>query len=101
MSADAVHNSGFLFQLPELTSMTTILSLKSKETHLAVVGLGYVGLPLAVALNRYFSVYGLDTDSRRIQELRAGIDPTRSATARDLRGISQQLTTTPEPPTSA
>ncbi len=73
--------------------MTTILALNSKETHLAVVGLGYVGLPLAVALNRYFSVYGLDTDSRRIQELRAGIDPTRSATASDLHGISQQLTT--------
>ena len=73
--------------------MTTILSLTNKETHLAVVGLGYVGLPLAVALNRYFSVYGLDTDSRRIQELRTGIDPTRSATGRDLGAISQQLTT--------
>ena len=38
-------------------------------------------------------MYGLDTDSRRIQELRTGIDPTRSATGRDLRAISQQLTT--------
>ena len=45
-------HSGLLFQLPESTTMTTILSLTNKETHLAVVGLGYVGLPLAVALNR-------------------------------------------------
>lgn len=75
--------------------MTTIEALRNKEAHVGVVGLGYVGVPLAVALNRHFSVYGLDTDTHRIQELRAGIDHTRSASDRDLDQIRPHLTTDP------
>lgn len=41
-----------------------------------VVGLGYVGLPLAVALSRTFATTGLDIDARRIDELRSGFDRT-------------------------
>jgi UDP-N-acetyl-D-galactosamine dehydrogenase len=48
-----------------------------QERSFAVVGLGYVGLPVAVALGRQFnSVFGFDTSSERIAELRAGIDRT-------------------------
>ena len=43
---------------------------------IAVVGLGYVGLPLAVALARHFSVIGFDISSARIEELRGGHDRT-------------------------
>ncbi len=42
----------------------------------AVVGLGYVGLPLAVALAGKFETVGLDIDSRRIEELAGGHDRT-------------------------
>ncbi len=45
--------------------------------HIVVIGLGYVGLPLAVALAKSFRVTGLDIDSGRIEELRAGHDRTR------------------------
>jgi UDP-N-acetyl-D-galactosamine dehydrogenase len=51
----------------------------SGETHLqtvVVVGLGYVGLPLAVALARSFPTYGLDIDVGRIEELGRGHDRT-------------------------
>lgn len=41
-----------------------------------VVGLGYVGLPLAVALAKQFNVVGLDVDARRIEELERGHDRT-------------------------
>ena len=41
-----------------------------------VLGLGYVGLPLAVALAQQHDTVGLDIDARRIEELRAGHDRT-------------------------
>ncbi|HEY0111912.1 MAG TPA: nucleotide sugar dehydrogenase [Allosphingosinicella sp.] len=43
---------------------------------IVVVGLGYVGLPLAVALARSYPVIGLDIDERRVDELERGIDRT-------------------------
>lgn len=48
-----------------------------KNTKIVVVGLGYVGLPLAVALARSFDVVGFDIDKGRVAELSAGRDRTR------------------------
>ena len=49
----------------------------SADLHIVVIGLGYVGLPLAVALAKSFRVTGLDIDEGRIRELEAGHDRTR------------------------
>ncbi|MBB5634846.1 UDP-N-acetyl-D-mannosaminuronate dehydrogenase [Pedobacter cryoconitis] len=43
-----------------------------KDTPIAVIGLGYVGLLLAVAFARYFKVTGFDTKQKRIEELNTG-----------------------------
>jgi UDP-N-acetyl-D-galactosamine dehydrogenase len=43
---------------------------------IAVIGLGYVGMPLAVALSRRFDVVGFDVDQSRVRELRSGRDRT-------------------------
>ncbi len=43
--------------------------LKGRETSLAVVGLGYVGLPVALEFARHFNVTGYDIDSGRIASL--------------------------------
>lgn len=51
------------------------LSLTS-ETPIVVVGLGYVGLPLAVALAKKFNVVGFDISQQRISELKDGFDRT-------------------------
>lgn len=48
-----------------------------KEEELAVVGLGYVGLPLAVEFSSYFKVIGFDTNSKKINLYKQGYDPTR------------------------
>lgn len=48
----------------------------SPAVRIAVIGLGYVGLPLAVAFARHFSVVGFDIDKRRIGELARGHDRT-------------------------
>ena len=59
---------------------------------IVVVGLGYVGLPLAVALARHFPTIGLDVDSARIAELRDGHDRTREISADVLAGSPLRLT---------
>lgn len=46
------------------------------ETKIAIIGLGYVGLPLAVEFAKKFSVVGFDIDQRRIGELHSGTDRT-------------------------
>ncbi len=52
--------------------MLTFEALSAKKEKIAVVGLGYVGLPLAVHLSRYFDVVGYDFKSSRIAELTSG-----------------------------
>jgi UDP-N-acetyl-D-galactosamine dehydrogenase len=46
------------------------------NTTICVVGLGYVGLPLAVALSRHFTVVGYDVDTNRVTDLQNGVDVT-------------------------
>ena len=63
---------------------------------IVVVGLGYVGLPVAVALARKFEVTGFDIDSGRIAELRSGYDRTREIDEGLLAVSSLALTDTPD-----
>ena len=58
---------------------------------IVVVGLGYVGLPLAVALARRFDVTGLDIDARRVDELRSGHDRTHEVLPEALAVSSLRL----------
>ncbi len=51
---------------------------------IGVIGLGYVGLPLAVEFGRRYPTVGFDIDSRRIGELRAGRDRSLEVTAEEL-----------------
>ena len=46
------------------------------EEQLSVIGLGYVGMPIAVAFSKKVSVIGFDTNSEKIKLYQAGIDPT-------------------------
>lgn len=62
--------------------------LKKKKEKIAVVGLGYVGLPLAVHLSHHFDVIGFDIKPNRIKELEQGIDSTREVEEEKLK-ISQ------------
>ena len=60
---------------------------------IAIIGLGYVGLPLAVAFGKQYAVVGFDTNPNRIADLRRGHDRTHSLTANQL-GETTQLTLT-------
>ncbi len=54
------------------------------EAKIAVIGLGYVGLPLAIAFSKKFEVVGFDINQKRINELRSGEDSTLEITADEL-----------------
>jgi UDP-N-acetyl-D-galactosamine dehydrogenase len=62
-----------------------------RSHRIGVVGLGYVGLPLAVALARHFPVIGFDIKAERIDDLRQAIDRTGEVAAADLRTTSLRL----------
>ena len=64
----------------------------SSSEQIVVVGLGYVGLPLAVALARSFDVIGLDIDERRVEELRRGVDRTNEVEPEALAASPLKLT---------
>lgn len=65
--------------------MVNYEDLASKKDKVAVVGLGYVGLPLAVHLSKHFSVVGYDLKAERIAELQSGQDRTLEITGEELR----------------
>lgn len=66
--------------------------LKEHKTSLAVVGLGYVGLPLAVAFARHFSVIGFDADEEKIAAYRNGHDVTEEVGDEALREAEIEYT---------
>ena len=51
-------------------------SLENKTAKIAVIGLGYVGLPLALEFARHFEVIGFDIDADRIEMMKRGEDPS-------------------------
>lgn len=63
---------------------------------LCVIGLGYVGLPLAVEFGKKITTLGFDINQARVDALRAGIDHTLELTAEELRATEQLSFTTSE-----
>lgn len=64
---------------------------------ICIIGLGYVGLPLAVAFGRHRATLGFDIDGARIAELRAGADQTREISPQELSEASHlALTSNPD-----
>ena len=66
------------------------------ERKIAVVGLGYVGLPLAVAFGKRMSIVGFDIDAGRVDELRRGEDRTNEVDPEDIRRADVDFTSDPE-----
>jgi len=75
--------------------MLTFETLKTGADRIAVVGLGYVGLPLAVHLARHFQVVGYDLKAERIAELVSGKDSTLEVTSEELGQVQIEYTGDP------
>jgi UDP-N-acetyl-D-glucosamine/UDP-N-acetyl-D-galactosamine dehydrogenase len=59
--------------------------LVDKKAKLGVIGLGYVGLPIALEFARKISVIGFDINSRRIELMRKGIDPSKEVDGEEFQ----------------
>lgn len=70
--------------------------LQKKKTSLAVVGLGYVGLPLAHAFARKFRVVGFDCNAEKVALLKKGIDPTGEVPEGGLKQVKIEFITDPK-----
>ncbi|MBO4369363.1 MAG: nucleotide sugar dehydrogenase, partial [Desulfovibrio sp.] len=75
--------------------MISFEELAEKKRSVAIVGLGYVGLPLAVALSRSFDVIGFDIKPARIDELKAGHDNTNEVSDESLTSCTVHFTSDP------
>ena len=79
-----------------LTTPMDLTHLSAPDTPLAIIGLGYVGLPLAVEFGQHRPVIGFDIKPERIAELQAGHDSTRETTPAEL-AAAVHLTVTRDP----
>src|ERR1700716_3504797 len=55
------------------------------KARLAVIGLGYVGLPIALEFAKKISVIGFDINKKRVQMMRDGIDPSKEVEASEFK----------------
>ena len=60
-----------------------------KKQKIAVIGLGYVGLPLAVEFGKITDTVGFDINSKRVAELNKGIDRTLEVETKDLKSAKK------------
>lgn len=73
-----------------------IESLLKKDTKLAVIGLGYVGLPIALEFARKVSVIGFDIHPGRVAQMKQGIDPSQELEPEAFAGCDITFTAHPE-----
>src|SRR5690606_7013508 len=77
-------------QISASTNKQTNSNKKQLMKKIAVIGQGYVGLPLAIAFSQHFFVVGFDIDKERVRELNAGQDRTLEA---DLQKLNEGIAT--------
>ncbi|MBP6312846.1 MAG: nucleotide sugar dehydrogenase [Flavobacteriales bacterium] len=66
--------------------------LVRKEAKMAVIGLGYVGLPIALAFARKVKVVGFDINTKRVEQMRRNEDPSNELVASDFEGCDIHFT---------
>jgi UDP-N-acetyl-D-glucosamine/UDP-N-acetyl-D-galactosamine dehydrogenase len=67
----------------------------TRET-ICIIGLGYVGLPLAIAFSKHYNVIGLDSNQERIAELQNKQDRTKTVSIEELQEANIHFTTNPQ-----
>jgi UDP-N-acetyl-D-glucosamine/UDP-N-acetyl-D-galactosamine dehydrogenase len=73
-----------------------IQDLKAKNNRIAVLGLGYVGLPLALEFAKKYSVIGFDINSARVELMKQGIDPSEELEKEAFENCDIVFTSKPE-----
>ncbi len=63
--------------------------MELNQVKIAVIGLGYVGLPLAVEFGKKYDTLGFDINSTRVAELQSGTDHTKEVEPEELKTAEQ------------
>ncbi|HOP92445.1 MAG TPA: nucleotide sugar dehydrogenase [Acetivibrio thermocellus] len=64
----------------------------NKEEKISAIGLGYVGMPLAIAFAKYAQVIGFDVDKKKIEIYKSGIDPTKEIGNEAIKNTTVEFT---------
>lgn len=72
--------------------MMDIAEFRNKNKKICIIGLGYVGLPLAALMARKYQIVGFDINSTRISELKAGEDKTKEVSSEMLKSAGIEFT---------
>ena len=64
------------------------------STKIGIIGLGYVGLPLAVEFGKLYDTVGFDINAKRVEDLKHGIDRTLETSAEEIKAAKRLLVTT-------
>lgn len=75
--------------------MSLYEKILSKEEKIAVIGLGYVGMPIAVAFAKQVDVVGFDLNSKKIEQYKSGIDPTNEVGNEEIKKSTVEFTDNP------
>ncbi len=70
--------------------------LTDKKKKISVIGLGYVGLPLALVFARKFKVIGFDINEARVELMKKGIDPSKELESEEFEGCDIHFTSNPD-----
>jgi UDP-N-acetyl-D-galactosamine dehydrogenase len=70
--------------------------IEKKEKIISLIGLGYVGLPIALEFAKIFKVIGFDISEKRIQLMRNNIDPSKELSSEAFHGTDIEFTSNPE-----
>lgn len=76
--------------------MNLFTDLKNKREKISVIGLGYVGLPLAVEFAKKYDVIGFDINEKKLEKYRSGIDVTNEVGDEALKATTMEFTSDPE-----
>jgi UDP-N-acetyl-D-galactosamine dehydrogenase len=72
--------------------MSIYKDVLNKKAPIAVIGLGYVGLPIALAFAKKVKVIGFDINEKRVAMMQKGIDPSQELTKADFKGADITFT---------
>lgn len=76
--------------------MIKIEDIINKKENISLVGLGYVGMPIAVAFAKKVNVIGFDINAEKINTYKNGIDPTKEVGDEAIRNTTVEFTSNPE-----
>ena len=64
----------------------------NKEEKISVIGLGYVGMPIAVSFSKHIDVIGFDLNKEKINQYKKGLDPTKEVGDEAIKNCTVDFT---------